>query len=187
MKAADASFELLARRVLGRGARLLRGRAFHVSVERKFNAHGRARTRLAGGGENSHRRRGPHLRGGGQRPGQRARSRAAQGSRRLPEAHRGSRASRLSRARVPGRHRRGHARAYRVRRRHGARWSTVGVSGNIIDASFQALVDAIDYKLVKASAADRAKRPFCAFPDGRSKPIYGVPSQGGYGDKRTSK
>ena len=33
----------------------------------------------------------------------------------------------------------------------GARWSTVGVSGNIIDASFQALVDAIDYKLVKAT------------------------------------
>jgi 2-isopropylmalate synthase len=31
----------------------------------------------------------------------------------------------------------------------GARWSTVGVSGNIIDASFQALVDAIVYKLVK--------------------------------------
>ena len=34
----------------------------------------------------------------------------------------------------------------------GARWSTVGVSGNIIDASFQALVDAIIYKLVKAGA-----------------------------------
>ena len=34
----------------------------------------------------------------------------------------------------------------------GARWSTVGVSGNIIDASFQALVDAIVYKLVKAGA-----------------------------------
>jgi 2-isopropylmalate synthase len=31
----------------------------------------------------------------------------------------------------------------------GARWSTVGVSANIIDASFQALVDAIVYKLVK--------------------------------------
>mgnify|MGYP003546857715 CR=1 FL=1 len=27
----------------------------------------------------------------------------------------------------------------------GARWSTVGVSANIIDASFQALVDAINY------------------------------------------
>jgi 2-isopropylmalate synthase len=34
----------------------------------------------------------------------------------------------------------------------GARWSTVGVSGNIIDASFQALVDAINFKLVKEGA-----------------------------------
>jgi 2-isopropylmalate synthase len=34
----------------------------------------------------------------------------------------------------------------------GARWSTVGVSANIIDASFQALTDAIDYKLFKAGA-----------------------------------
>ncbi len=32
----------------------------------------------------------------------------------------------------------------------GARWSTVGVSANIIDASFQALLDAINYKLMKA-------------------------------------
>jgi 2-isopropylmalate synthase len=38
----------------------------------------------------------------------------------------------------------------------GARWSTVGVSGNIIDASFQALVDAINYKLVKAGARAQA-------------------------------
>jgi 2-isopropylmalate synthase len=30
------------------------------------------------------------------------------------------------------------------------RWTTVGVSANIIDASFQALVDSITYKLVKA-------------------------------------
>ena len=34
----------------------------------------------------------------------------------------------------------------------GARWSTVGVSANIIDASFQALTDAIIYKLMKAKA-----------------------------------
>ncbi len=34
----------------------------------------------------------------------------------------------------------------------GARWSTVGVSANIIDASFQALTDAIVYKLFKAGA-----------------------------------
>jgi 2-isopropylmalate synthase len=32
------------------------------------------------------------------------------------------------------------------------RWSTVGVSTNIIDASFQALTDAITYKLLKAGA-----------------------------------
>ena len=32
---------------------------------------------------------------------------------------------------------------------NGDTWSTVGVSGNIIDASFQALVDAITYRLVK--------------------------------------
>jgi 2-isopropylmalate synthase len=32
------------------------------------------------------------------------------------------------------------------------RWTTVGVSANIIDASFQALVDSINYRLVKAGA-----------------------------------
>jgi 2-isopropylmalate synthase len=32
------------------------------------------------------------------------------------------------------------------------RWLTVGVSSNIIDASFEALLDAVNYKLVKASA-----------------------------------
>ena len=35
----------------------------------------------------------------------------------------------------------------------GERWSTVGVSANVIDASFQALVDAINYKLLKAGAS----------------------------------
>jgi 2-isopropylmalate synthase len=34
----------------------------------------------------------------------------------------------------------------------GTRWSTVGVSPNIIDASFQALMDSIVYKLVKSGA-----------------------------------
>jgi 2-isopropylmalate synthase len=34
----------------------------------------------------------------------------------------------------------------------GAVWTTVGVSPNIIDASFQALVDSITYKLIKAGA-----------------------------------
>ena len=35
--------------------------------------------------------------------------------------------------------------------RDGERWTTVGVSANIIDASFQALVDAITYKLMKTA------------------------------------
>ena len=35
---------------------------------------------------------------------------------------------------------------------HGEHWSTVGVSPNIIDASFQALMDSIVYKLVKSGA-----------------------------------
>ena len=33
----------------------------------------------------------------------------------------------------------------------GNRWMTVGVSSNIIDASFEALLDAVNYKLLKAS------------------------------------
>ncbi len=35
----------------------------------------------------------------------------------------------------------------------GARWSTVGVSANVIDASFEALVDAISFKLLQSGAA----------------------------------
>ena len=34
----------------------------------------------------------------------------------------------------------------------GERWTTVGVSANIIDASFQALMDSIIYKLVRSGA-----------------------------------
>jgi 2-isopropylmalate synthase len=34
----------------------------------------------------------------------------------------------------------------------GERWTTVGVSPNIIDASFQALVDSITWKLFKSNA-----------------------------------
>jgi 2-isopropylmalate synthase len=35
----------------------------------------------------------------------------------------------------------------------GARWTTVGVSANIIDASFQALMDSVVYKLTRSEAA----------------------------------
>jgi 2-isopropylmalate synthase len=36
----------------------------------------------------------------------------------------------------------------------GEHWTTIGVSPNIIDASFQALMDSIVYKLVKAGAPE---------------------------------
>ena len=35
----------------------------------------------------------------------------------------------------------------------GERWWTVGVSDNIIDASFQALIDSLNYKLITSGAA----------------------------------
>jgi len=34
----------------------------------------------------------------------------------------------------------------------GQRWATVGVSANIVDASFQALLDAINWKLIRDGA-----------------------------------
>ncbi|WP_137392477.1 citramalate synthase [Rhodoligotrophos defluvii] len=41
---------------------------------------------------------------------------------------------------------------------HGARWFTVGVSTNIVDASFQALIDSITFKLLRDGApASRAR------------------------------
>ncbi len=44
----------------------------------------------------------------------------------------------------------------------GARWTTVGVSPNIVDASFHALVDSITYRLVKAGVAPLPARPALA-------------------------
>ena len=39
----------------------------------------------------------------------------------------------------------------------GERWSTVGVSANIVDASFDALVDSIRWKLIRDGAAPVAR------------------------------
>jgi 2-isopropylmalate synthase len=38
------------------------------------------------------------------------------------------------------------------------RWGTVGVSANILEASYQALVDAIRYKLLKDKKADESAK-----------------------------
>ena len=41
--------------------------------------------------------------------------------------------------------------------REGRRWATVGVSPNIVDASFEALLDAINWKLIRDGAHVAAK------------------------------
>ncbi len=153
-EAADASFELLARRTLGEVPRFFDVESFHVSVERKFNSHGtlysasQAVVKIRIGAE--------------------AFISAAEGNgpvNALDLALRkdlGAYQKHIDDLELLD---------YRVRvfqggtdavtrvliefgeASSGARWSTVGVSSNVIDASFQALVDAIDYKLVKVGAA----------------------------------
>ena len=49
----------------------------------------------------------------------------------------------------------------------GERWSTIGVSPNIIDASFQALTDSITYKLLQSGA----RRCNVERPEGSSEPL----------------
>ena len=47
------------------------------------------------------------------------------------------------------------------------RWGSVGVSPNVIEASWQALVDSIDYKLYKDGKRRRHKRASSATPAAR--------------------
>jgi 2-isopropylmalate synthase len=152
-EAADASFELLARRTLGEVPAFFDVESFHVSVERKFNSLGtlysasQAVVKIRIGAETF--------------------ISAAEGNgpvNALDLALRkdlGAYQKHIDDLELLD---------YRVRvfqggtdavtrvliefgDSSGARWSTVGVSSNVIDASFQALVDAIDYKLVKVGAA----------------------------------
>ena len=112
-EAADASFELLARRVLGKVPNYFDVENFDVNVEQRDNAVGQRVTvslavvKVKVDGETliSAARR--------QRPGQRARPRAAQGPRQVPELHQRARAHRLPRAHPQRRHRGGDARADR--------------------------------------------------------------------------
>jgi 2-isopropylmalate synthase len=149
-EAADASFELLARRILGGVPEFFDVESFNVSVERKFNAAGALYS------------------------ASQAVVKIRIGAETLISAAEGNgpvNALDVALRKDLGVYQR-HIEDlelldYRVRvfqggtdavtrvliefgDSSGARWSTVGVSGNIIDASFQALVDAINYRLVKA-------------------------------------
>ena len=94
-EAAEASFELLARRMLGNVPQFFEVESFRVLVERRHNALGdlvtvseaTVKVRIDGETRDVGRR--------GQRPGQRARQRAAEGPRPLSELHRGPRSGRL--------------------------------------------------------------------------------------------
>ena len=90
-EAADASFDLLARRMLGKVPDYFEVEQFDVNVEQRYNANGERVTvalavvKVEVAGETA------DLGGRRQRPGQRARRRAAQGPRQVPEIHRGPR------------------------------------------------------------------------------------------------
>ncbi len=152
-EAADASFELLARRMLGKVPHYFDVEKFDVNVEQRINAKGervtvsQAVVKVKVGDE--------------------ILISAAEGNgpvNALDLALRkdlgkyqsfitGPRAHRLSRAYPQCRHRGGHPRADRERRTRAASTGPRSACrANIIDASFQALMDSIIYKLVKSGA-----------------------------------
>ena len=151
-EAADASFELLARRMLGKVPDYFDGRAVRRQRRAAHQRGRRARHRLDGGGQGEGRRRDADLGAEGNGP-----------VNALDVALRkdlGKYQSYIDGLELTD---------YRVRILNGGteavtrvliesedetgeRWTTVGVSPNIIDASFQALMDSIVYKLVKSGA-----------------------------------
>ncbi len=159
---ADASFELMARRVLGQVPEYFRVERFRVMVERRFNARGElvtvseANVKVTVDGEE--------------------RLSVAEGIgpvNALDLALRkdlGKYAGHIAGLRLVD---------YKVRifdggteavtrvliesaDDTGARWFTVGVSANIVDASFMALVDSVTYKLYRDNAPAGAARPAAA-------------------------
>jgi 2-isopropylmalate synthase len=151
-EAADASFELLARRTLGEVPEFFRVEGFHTTVERRFNARGDLITVAEAVVKV-------------EVDGKRLMS-VAEGNgpvNALDQALRkdlGKYQDKISDLELVD---------YKVRILNGGteavtrvliesadssgeRWTTIGVSANIIDASFQALMDSIQYKLMKAGA-----------------------------------
>ena len=148
-EAAEASFELLINKAMGKSKRYFELVGFRV-IDQKMREDQHAGCRGHHPGQGG-RQRGAHGRPGkrsGQRPGQRP----AQSPREILPGTEGHGAERLQ---GPGA-----ARAGTARRRGFAcssnpatatdQWGTVGVSHDIIEASWQALVDSINYKMYKS-------------------------------------
>src|SRR5262249_42261468 len=152
---ADASFELLARRLLGEVPNYFHVKSFRVEVERRYDAKGKlitvseasVKARIAGGEEVWS---------------------VAEGNGPVNAL---DSALRKDLGRYQGHIKDVELADYKVRilsggteaitrvlvesrdRSSGERWFTVGVSPNIVDASFEALLDSITYKLLRAGAA----------------------------------
>jgi 2-isopropylmalate synthase len=152
---ADASFELLARRLLGEVPNYFQVKSFRVEVERRYDATGKlitvseasVKANIAGGEEVWS---------------------VAEGNGPVNAL---DQALRKDLGRYQGLIKDVELADYKVRiltggteaitrvlvesrdRSTGERWSTVGVSPNIVDASFEALTDSIIYKLLRAGAA----------------------------------
>lgn len=152
-EAADASFELLARRSLGEVPEFFRVESFRVLVERRYNAIGELVTvseaivkvtvdgvSLMSVGEGN----GPV-----NALDQALRKDLGRFQRYIEDLELADYKVRILNG--------GTSATTRVliesRDKAGNRWTTVGVSPNIVDASFQALVDSINWKLLKSEAA----------------------------------
>ena len=147
-EAAEASFELLVRRHLGQHQPLFELQEYHCVVP----AHGRqAVEQMRSHGETQRQRRARIHRGRRRRPGERARRRAAQ--RRSARLSRRSTQIELDDYKVRiinGQH--GTAARTRVlidSTDGETSWGTVGVCDNIIEASWLALVDSFEFKLMQ--------------------------------------
>jgi 2-isopropylmalate synthase len=152
---ADASFELLARRLMGEVPQYFSVDSFRVIVEQRQNAHGRtvpvseASVRVFITGDNEPLWSVAEGHGPVNALDQALRKDLGRYQRHVEDVELvdykvriltgGSEA--VTRVVVESRD-----------RGSGERWSTVGVSPNIVDASFEALVDSINYQLMKANA-----------------------------------
>jgi 2-isopropylmalate synthase len=151
-EAADASFELLARRMLGKVPDYFSVEQFDVNVEQRYNAIGKRITvamavvKVKVGGEtliSAAEGNGPvNALDVALRKDLGKYQRYIEGLKLIDYRVRILNAGTEAVTRV----------LIESEDENGEHWSTVGVSANIIDASFQALMDSITYKLVKAGA-----------------------------------
>jgi 2-isopropylmalate synthase len=151
-EAADASFELLARRMLGKVPDYFAVEQFDVNVEQRYNAVGKRVTvamavvKVKVGGEtliSAAEGNGPvNALDVALRKDLGKYQRYIEGLKLIDYRVRILNAGTEAVTRV----------LIESEDEHGEHWSTVGVSANIIDASFQALMDSITYKLMKAGA-----------------------------------